>query len=390
LIELLVGMALGLLTTVIIAQVIINADANRQTTTSGSDAQVNGALAMFSLTRDLQSAGFGMMSHDAAPGCPIRAKRGTNAEISGLYLTPVYRTGDSSGNLTNLRLLSAGGSQVVPPMVLSADHGQLGSSFGIKLALAVPLDQNLTYARKADVLIAIPVTWTQATPGTFGATDQWCTVFEAAADSANPLSTTTLPHVTRSPGWNPTADATSTLMPKNGYATGDYIVNLGRLVIRDYWLQNENLMTHELQDDGSWGEDQIVASGIVAMQVLYGKDTLTSSAATPSVVDTYDTTTPTTVTDWRRVLSVRIALVARSSNREKDVVTSQDVYWDVGNANTVTVGSTSASACPNATARSCIKLALPRASNTDTEWQHYRYKVFDTVVPLRNMLWRAS
>ncbi len=390
LIELMVGMALGLLTTVIIAQVIINADANRQTTTSGSDAQVNGALAMYALTRDLQGAGFGLLSHDSAPGCPIRAKRGSNAELSSLYLVPALRTGDASGNFQRLRLLAAGGGQVNPPMVIKTDHTQLGASFEIRPTMNVPLDMDASKSRDADVLIAIPQTWSQATAGTFGASDKWCTVFEAAADSTHPLDANNLPHVARSTGWNPTADATNTLMPAGGYVDGDYIVNLGTLVVREYWLQNENLMTRSLQADGSWGNDEIVASDIVAMQVMYGKDTLTSSASTPAVVDTYDTTTPTTVLDWRRVLSVRLALVARSSTREKDIVTAQDVYWDVGTSATVKAGSTSASSCPTNNTRSCIKLSLPRANATDTEWQHYRYKVYDTVVPLRNMLWRAS
>ena len=56
LVELMVGLALALITTVIVAQVMWAAEGNRRTTTQGSDAQVNGALALYTLQRDLQMA----------------------------------------------------------------------------------------------------------------------------------------------------------------------------------------------------------------------------------------------------------------------------------------------------------------------------------------------
>jgi type IV pilus assembly protein PilW len=74
---------------VIIAQVIITADGNRQTTTTGNDAQVNGALALYTLNREVQGAGYGLISHSAGLGCPIRAKFGTAGELSDLLLAPV-------------------------------------------------------------------------------------------------------------------------------------------------------------------------------------------------------------------------------------------------------------------------------------------------------------
>jgi len=49
LIELMVAVALGLLTTLVIAQVFLQSEGNKRTTTSGSDAQVTGALALYAL-----------------------------------------------------------------------------------------------------------------------------------------------------------------------------------------------------------------------------------------------------------------------------------------------------------------------------------------------------
>jgi len=82
---------------------------------------------------------------------------------------------------------------------------------------------------------------------------------------------------------------------------------------------------------------------------------------------------------------VRIAVTARSEVREKDNVTTADPVWDVGTATTVT----GTSACSSGSSRKCLTLTIPKPNAGDTEWQHYRYKVYDTIVPLRNVLWSA-
>ena len=53
LVELLVGMTIGLLSVVIITQVMAVSEEQKRTTSSGSDAQVNGALALSSLQREV-------------------------------------------------------------------------------------------------------------------------------------------------------------------------------------------------------------------------------------------------------------------------------------------------------------------------------------------------
>jgi len=47
-----------------------------------------------------------------------------------------------------------------------------------------------------------------------------------------------------------------------------------------------------------------------------------------------------------------------------------------------TVAVTGAATCGES---KCLTLQVSAAAST--EWRHYRYKVFDTVIPLRNMLW---
>ena len=91
----------------------------------------------------------------------------------------------------------------------------------------------------------------------------------------------------------------------------------------------------------------------------YGKDT-----DNDNIVDTYDNAAPA---DWKQVLAVRLAVVARSALAEKPTV--------IGGA------------CDATT-------ALPTWSggtldvSADPNWNCYRYKVFETTIPLRNLIWQ--
>ncbi|MDI1349238.1 PilW family protein [Aquabacterium sp.] len=361
LVELMVGMALALITTVIIAQVVVNAEGQRRTTSSGSDAQVNGSVGLYTVSRDVQGAGYGLISHSAALGCPITAKYGSAATLA-LTLAPVTITVNANG-VPTLRTFSSGRSSFSVPMVVKANHAAVDTSFTVNSSTGVS---------NGDTMMAIPGTWSST---------NWCTVFQVAGSGANVLSSTVVPNVTVTAGWNPAS--TASLMPTTGYpADTSYLVNLGSIVLREYTVASENLVMRELQATGTWGADQVLASGIVAMRVMYGKDT---SAPKDGVVDQFDTTTPTTADDWSRVLSVRIAVVARSEVREKDAVTTTDPVWDVGTATTVS----GTAACSTGSSRQCLTLTIPKPNATDTEWQHYRYKVYDTVVPLRNVVWSA-
>jgi len=121
-------------------------------------------------------------------------------------------------------------------------------------------------------------------------------------------------------------------------------------------------------------EDQELFPQVVNLQALYGKDTNSDG-----VVDTYNTTTPTTNALWRQVLAIRLAVVVRSVNFDKQEVTTAEPLWDVGTSATVT-GS---AACGGS---QCLSLKVDGLA----DWKHYRYTVFDVVAPLRNLLWGGA
>lgn len=115
------------------------------------------------------------------------------------------------------------------------------------------------------------------------------------------------------------------------------------------------------------GVDSVIADGIVQLKAQYGRD-----ANGNNVIESteWDTTAPGTG-QWTSVLAVRLALVARSSQPEGK---------DPAACNTTTVSPNSSNGQLNLSAN--VGLA-----NTDS-WKCYRYKTYETTVPLRNVIWR--
>ncbi|MFA5172300.1 MAG: prepilin-type N-terminal cleavage/methylation domain-containing protein [Sulfuriferula sp.] len=74
LVELMVGMVIGLIATLVIAQVYSTFEGLKRTTTGGADAQTNGTIALYSIQRDAGNAGFGLPVSDSTVNvlnCPI-------------------------------------------------------------------------------------------------------------------------------------------------------------------------------------------------------------------------------------------------------------------------------------------------------------------------------
>src|SRR5258706_1689635 len=89
LIEILVAVAIGLIGCVIIFQVFAVSENNKRATTGGADAQVAGALALFTLERDIKMAGFGV-NERVALGCNMLGYTSTRTPTNyNLSLVPV-------------------------------------------------------------------------------------------------------------------------------------------------------------------------------------------------------------------------------------------------------------------------------------------------------------
>lgn len=370
LVELMVALLLGLVTTYFIAQVFAVAEGHKRTATFGSDAQVNGAVALHTIKRHLQNSGYGLVSTWEGLGCTIQGEYGTagsTTAVPTMTLAPVIiaRSAVASEPSDNVTILASNKSNfAVPNRVVESSNPASNPFVRVKNSAGIKL---------GDVMLSVPKSRGPNFP---------CTLFTVAEDTSSPATTLSTEYVPLVAGAASSFNhAPASVWPPSGLVDGDYIVNLGQSARRMiFGVNGDNFQVQTWTQLGIGTVEQL-QSGIVLLKALYGRDT-----DGDKVVDTYDTTTPTNTDEWRRVLAVRVVVVARSGQREKDIVTSTAPSWDLGanvSVSYVSVPGASASACAASSASCTVTLPLNHVS----DWQYYRYKVFDTLVPLRNLLW---
>jgi type IV pilus assembly protein PilW len=130
--------------------------------------------------------------------------------------------------------------------------------------------------------------------------------------------------------------------------------------------------------------------GIIQLQAEYGKDTtgLPTPNSGDGTVDVFDTTAPTSTDLWARVLAIRVAVLARSSEFDKTHC-SANPQWTRGNPGAAKVMTDFVMRNADGTADSfadCVPGPFVGTANPNN-WRHYRYRVFETVIPLRNHIW---
>lgn len=358
LVELMVGLAIGLIATLAMVSVMINSEEQKRSTTGGMDAQVNGALALSAMMREIEKAGYGFSSFPAIIGCSLQNKyQGGSFASMPTSLVPVIITPGVNGAPDSIRSVAGNKSSFSVPINIQTPAYAPGAQFfsvaSVRGVKGPVFDSSGQVVARGDLMVAAI---DAAHP---------CQVFEVTADPSGAA-------VDRADtaNWNPAG------FPDQTYTQGAVLVNLGNVRDVTYSIMNGNLMQtgFVLATDGTatFGGFTLF-NNIVQLQALYGKDTNTDGS-----VDSWDKTMPTTNAEWLQVIAVRVALLSRSTQREKDAVTFSNPTWDVGNGNPV-AGSV---ACGGSR---CLTLKIDNL----TDWGHYRYKMFETVIPLRNMLWRS-
>jgi type IV pilus assembly protein PilW len=126
-----------------------------------------------------------------------------------------------------------------------------------------------------------------------------------------------------------------------------------------------------------------IGEGVINLKAEYGVDN--DGDGTISAAE-WQTTAPA---DWRRVLAIRVAVLVRSRQFERT--------GDAGAASGVTAVTPSASNPYYFSDPVNRKFLMTNVDGTtdnlgDTNavpnnWRFYRYRVYERVIPLRNMLW---
>ncbi|MEO8104021.1 MAG: PilW family protein [Betaproteobacteria bacterium] len=372
LVEIMVGMLVGLIGTMVIFQVFAVAEGQKRTTTSGGDASQSAAFALFSLERELRISGQGF-NNKGLIGCSIRVYDDDSpppkSRLQGMVpavITP------GLGNAPDTLSISYVSSDVVnPPAALQASvtgngtitvdsrgFTQVGDVLvmsnlengQVKLVAGVP--HQCTMFRVTSIPAGSNQLGHAPVPGTY--TD--------AAGSPRPIS------LNHSGGLDNGLSPAGLTFPAGVLDDGGYVYNLGKsLTAATYFIANNRLMR---RDDMGSATPIEIADGIVQMKVLYGID---ANADSQIATSEWTKISPTTPLGWQGLRGVKLALVARSALKEKaDPVT--------GICNTTTTQPQWYGAGPTGG-----DIALDVSA--DTDWRCYRYKVLQTVVPVRNMAW---
>lgn len=358
LVEIMVGMAIGLLGVLIIMQVSVVFEGQKRTTTTGADAQTNAVTALYTVDRDVRRAGYGL-SLPGALGCQIRQSY-DGVELPSLSLAPVVITSGANGGPDSIRILASSKGNWSLPSRITVEHPPQATNIFLNTTLGIDV---------GDLLVAYE-------PG------KTCTLMQA---TGIPNGNVQIHHQNTSE-WNPPGGAN--IFPASGYGVGAMVMNMGALIDHTYLLDaNSNLMLTELDSVSNSSTTRAVMSDIVSMQAEYGFDTRAGSQNDPRVdtwsaamIDADSSGTVNDAGDIGRMIAVRIAVVARSPLREKP---SANGTCDI----TIAAAAGGRSANAPEWAGGVIDVSKNPGGVANADWQCYRYKTFENVIPLRNLLW---
>lgn len=363
-IELMVGLLVGMFVTLGVTYVLMNMEGQKRTVTSGSDAQLTGAMALATLARALQPAGYGFNQVPGVMGCALANKYGGGGlKEMPERLVPVEIEDGKDGAPDTIRVFASGKESYAMPLRLNQtyDPAVIGADNQfVPLALAGVSPRDAAYP--GDLMVA--------------AVDdkQPCEIFQVTTTAAGAIGRED------DGAWN------ATDFPGQIYRSGNYLINLGQPIDVTLGVSADGALTSKsliFSDAGvpSYTEAVAVHRDIVNLQAMYGKDT---SATPDGAIDEWTSVKPTNNAQWQQVVALRVAVVARSTQFEREEVSPNLPQWEVGSE--IPVAGTQP--CRQNTESQCLDLTIPELPGD--AHKHYRYKVFDSIIPLRNMVWKAS
>jgi type IV pilus assembly protein PilW len=368
-------MAVALIGMVMMFQSIQTWESRKRTTTAGSDAQVSGSIGMFSLERDLRMAGFGF-GNATAMNCTVSAYDSTRS-APGTFnfpMVPVLISDGAAGAPDTLTVLYGSGTTMSssqsfdnlnpPPTVANNGFKRANSRTGL-----LPGDLMIAADSGNAVCGLFEITGNADVDGL--TVDHGTGAYLNFANNQNVTAQSTL-----------AADALAQLQARflnnsgsaryndgtaKGVGSTGAIFNLGTFPQLNVWqisnlryLTVDNTLANQLAPTE-------VAEGIVNLQAEYGVDTDGNGVV---AAGEWGVAAPA---DWRQLRAIRVALLARGQQYEKTAVTPVAPGWAGGAFTMANVDGTADSTPGNA-----------------NDWRHYRYRVYETVIPLRNLVWGMS
>lgn len=345
LIELMIGLALGLIASLAIFSTISSFESQRRATGSGADMQQSGLFSLYSIEQDIRLAGFGLINSSSNPGSlPCTRLQPNNLDIAPLTITD---GGTGSDTIAMHRLDSDIGG-----MVTGGQAAMLTSALSANPTLGSITVDAVTAIHPNDYLLV---------PGLNTGTSFDCSLIKA----------TSLPTVNATPAG--TASIINLGLAAPAFVEQSYSINASFDLV-----QSSSQLDSSNPASPVWGAatSNPLANNIVNLQAQYGVSDRANPAAGLCWTDATGTacpaTNPTPNADWsappaidiKRIQAIRVAVVARSAEI--------------------------AGACTATTAPVSYATLMAKSPVGIDNWGWggcYRYKVYQTIIPIRNVIW---
>ncbi|MBY0268976.1 MAG: PilW family protein [Burkholderiales bacterium] len=370
LVEIMVGVLIGMIGIVVIFQMLATSEARKRTVSAGSDVQVSGIIGLTSIERDVREAGYGFASAGYDTGITPVMGCTVNAYDTGRP-TPAF-----TYRLTPIQIIQGAGTASDSVIVLRGN----GSTFPAAYVFTESTDTSKKTRGRAGISPRDYVLIGRVTPTLQCMTAEITDVTDADSltirhNQGSYSYTTYLPDGSTSVSTR--IARFNNLAPPVSFTAG-YIFNLGNGPRRNIWtvLNGKLQVTNDLlyQDtNGDTINDPVeVADNVITLQAEYGIDANNNGRIETSE---WTTTDPVAVTQWANIMAVRLGMLVRSGQFERTTVTTTVPSWAGGQFTISNLDGSASSTTP---------------ADPANNWRNYRYRVYETVIPLRNMLWGSN
>ncbi len=340
LIEIMIGLVIGMIVSVVIVNILSTFEGQKRTTTGTADAQTNGSIALYSISRELQMAGYPLIPATNSPlECTTLTFGGTGiTSITPITVTDgVAAMGVSASDTITIRYGTSpmGG---IPTQISGAPTGN-----------AVPV-QNSFGCRDGDITLVINGTT--------------CAITSLASAIDVPRGVT---------------DSTTVNLKDNSAIAAGVVASHANLACLGSW----GAVTYAVNNGNLERNGTPSVAGIVNLQVQYGIAAAGLVNTNPNFnqvaqwVNAEGAWAAPILADRNRIKAIRIAVVARNDKLEGINVTNGCSGLDIPAPTGLCAWAGSATS----------PAPMINLSANDPSWARYRYRVFETMIPLRNVIW---
>lgn len=392
LVEIMIAMLIGVIGIVVMMQTFSVSEGFKRTATSGTDAQINGSVALYLLEREIRLAGYGMNALLPLGCASVRVFNSTSGTGMDMRLVPfeINPAGIPAGDPnTDTILISYGNADSFvatvqadqPTNVNTGNFVLYSNREGFKTGdLFVSVMPGAGPGGSASCVLR-EVTAAPGAAGNCGVAPPAPNQIAHAAGTyrSNAQGCNIVPALRNSP--TGITDANGNPVPPVRMAGGGQLVNLGPSPsVKVYAIRNANLTVCDMvtSDCSNPANYQVMVNDVVSLRAVYGKDFNPAPSALPGdgIVDTWDRAALADAFQASRVLAVMLQVTSRSGLKEKPTS---------GAVCDATVAANRPDRAQDWMGESFIGIDL---SQSDPDWRCYRYKLFQTNVAVRNMIWR--